>query len=178
MLFRSHRRRRPGRPPGRSDKPLCRGLTFTGAGADPPARPDCPPASREQRPQGLGRSLRQAAPVTDGARPSGRPAPFGPPVPTSSQLACGQHGHPELPAWSREALLGEHPPSLPGRLLTPDHWPGGRPPPCLAQHPQLGRPPIYTQQSRSPNTSSPELLGPGKSTKRRPNRVCAPPPSF
>ena len=30
-----------------------------------------------------------------------------------------------------------------------------------------------SQHWRSPNTSSPELLGPGKSTKRRPNRVCA-----
>ena len=29
------------------------------------------------------------------------------------------------------------------------------------------------QQLRSPNTSSPELLGPGKGTKRRPIRVCA-----
>ena len=28
------------------------------------------------------------------------------------------------------------------------------------------------QQPRSPNTSSPELLGPGKGTKRRPNPVC------
>ena len=63
-----------------------------------------------------------------GARPSGRPTPFGPPVPTSSQLACGQRGHPELPACSEEALLGERPPSLPGHLLIPDHWPGGRPP--------------------------------------------------
>jgi len=30
-----------------------------------------------------------------------------------------------------------------------------------------------SQQRRSPNTSSPELLGPGKGTKRRPNQVCA-----
>ena len=30
-----------------------------------------------------------------------------------------------------------------------------------------------SQHWHSPNTSSPELLGPGKSTKRRPNRACA-----
>ena len=30
-----------------------------------------------------------------------------------------------------------------------------------------------SQQPRSPNTSSPELLRPGKGTKRRPNQVCA-----
>ena len=30
-----------------------------------------------------------------------------------------------------------------------------------------------SQRRRSPNTSSPELLGPGKGTKYRPNRVCA-----
>ena len=29
------------------------------------------------------------------------------------------------------------------------------------------------QRLCSPNTSSPELLGPGKGTKRRPNQVCA-----
>ena len=29
-----------------------------------------------------------------------------------------------------------------------------------------------SQQLRLPNTSSPELLGPGKGTKCRPNRVC------
>ena len=30
-----------------------------------------------------------------------------------------------------------------------------------------------SQQLPSPNTWSPELLGPGKGTKRRPNQVCA-----
>ena len=30
-----------------------------------------------------------------------------------------------------------------------------------------------SQRPRSPNTWSPELLGPGKGTKRRPNQVCA-----
>ena len=126
----------PAAPPAGHSRP-----SAPGAGADPSTRPDRPPASQEGRPRGVHRGHRRAAPVTGGARPSGRPGPFSPPGLTSLCLACGQRGHPELLAWSGEALL----PSTDGKIetgvLTIDSRPrpggsGGGKKPCWVQrHP-------------------------------------------
>src|SRR5574337_1264932 len=63
-------------------------------------------------------------------------------------------------ASSKEKVLpaGQHLPEKVRQLYTQiTEWQGGD----------------KSQHWRSPNTSSPELLGPGKSTKHRPNCVCA-----